>query len=373
MTGMLADDTAPHTRQGAPLRVCHFVHAPAIGGVETAVAQLQRATRSRLRYAVATLAPARGSQDEVAITRPAYCGVGLNNPLSVILLIRWAMRQQPDIVVASLWRAVITATLLKTVNRRIVLVVFLHSTKYKNIIDRIATTIGLRAADAVFCDSPATRRALVTHPKIIDKSRIVSLSARPVIDRIVSRPRADRIGLVFWGRIASEKRIDRAIRVAALLANSIGHRRLLFTIAGPDAGMRASLQDLAARLGMTQCIRWVGPASWSRLVDCARQSEFFVQLSDFEGQGMAVIEAMRLGLIPVVTPVGQITDYTIDGYNAIHHQSCDITSQKILDIWRDRTTFASVSDRAVRQWQSIPDTGADFVTACTDTMTVCRP
>src|SRR5699024_6575438 len=63
MTGMLADDTAPHTHQGAPLRVCHFVHAPAIGGVETAVAQLQRATvpgsgtpspRSRLHAAPKT-------------------------------------------------------------------------------------------------------------------------------------------------------------------------------------------------------------------------------------------------------------------------------------------------------------------------------
>lgn len=373
MTGTLPGRTAEHKRPGEPLRVCHFVHAPAIGGVETAVAQLQRATYPRLQYAVATLAPARGPQDEVAIARPAYSGVGLNNPLSALLLIRWALRQQPDIIVASLWRAVITATMLKTFNRRIVLIVFLHSTKYKNIIDRIATTIGMRAADAVFCDSPATRRALAAHPKIIDKSRVVALSARPVIDRVVSRPRSDRIGLVFWGRIASEKRIDLAIHMAARLADSIGHHRLLFTVAGPDAGMQASLQDLAARLGMSQCMRWVGPASWSRLVDCARQSEFFVQLSDFEGQGMSVIEAMRLGLVPVVTPVGQIADYTFDGQNAIHYQTSDITSQKILELWGDSPGFASLSDHAVQQWQTIPDSGEDFVTACAGTMSACRP
>src|SRR5699024_1503554 len=106
MTGTLPGRMAERRRPAAPLRVCHFVHAPAIGGVETAVAQLQRATRQHLDYAVATLAPARDPQDEVAITRPAYCGVGLNNPLSALLLMRWAMRRKPDIIVASLWRAV---------------------------------------------------------------------------------------------------------------------------------------------------------------------------------------------------------------------------------------------------------------------------
>ena len=36
---------------------------------------------------------------------------------------------------------------------------------------------------------------------------------------------------------------------------------------------------------------------------------FYIQLSDFEGMAMSVLESMSLGLIPVVTNVGEISNY----------------------------------------------------------------
>ena len=35
---------------------------------------------------------------------------------------------------------------------------------------------------------------------------------------------------------------------------------------------------------------------------------FYLQLSDSEGSGMSIIEAMRFGLIPVITNVGEVVN-----------------------------------------------------------------
>ena len=45
--------------------------------------------------------------------------------------------------------------------------------------------------------------------------------------------------------------------------------------------------------------------------------DFLIQLSNFEGMALSVVEAMNVGLVPIVTPVGEIASYSKDGENAI--------------------------------------------------------
>ena len=49
----------------------------------------------------------------------------------------------------------------------------------------------------------------------------------------------------------------------------------------------------------------------------AKKCSFFLQLSFYEGFAMSVIEAMQLGLVPVVTNVGEISNYCIDNFNGV--------------------------------------------------------
>lgn len=345
------------------LRVCHIVHSADVGGVESAVAQLQQHPPAGVDYRVGMLARQPAPDTAVAIKRPDHAGPGLNNPLSVWSLARWVRRQDANVVVASLWRSVIVALFLKMIDRRLTFVVFLHSTRYTNALDRIATTIGIKAAHAVFCDSQATRDALHSPDKNRQPSHIVPLSAHGSITRVVRRRQESGLNLVYWGRFAAQKRIDRALTVVASLVE-LNPGPVHFTLVGPDAGQLADLQAAAAHRGIAENVTWQGPAAWETIVEVARNASFFLQLSDFEGRGMAVIEAMQLGMVPVVTPVGQIATFASDGHNAIHYQDPLATARRLVDVWQQPDCFRALSDRAVRQWDSAPDATESFGQAC---------
>ena len=48
---------------------------------------------------------------------------------------------------------------------------------------------------------------------------------------------------------------------------------------------------------------------FSEIKKYANKASFFVQLSSYEGMSMSVSESMQLGLIPIVTNVGEIKIY----------------------------------------------------------------
>ena len=59
-----------------------------------------------------------------------------------------------------------------------------------------------------------------------------------------------------------------------------------------------------------------------------RNWELFVSLSSDEGQGMAILEAMALG-VPVLAPIArELQDYLKDGKNAIALKSDSITDRR---------------------------------------------
>jgi glycosyltransferase involved in cell wall biosynthesis len=114
---------------------------------------------------------------------------------------------------------------------------------------------------------------------------------RAALDKLPGPP------LLYAGRLIGEKRIDLLLEAAALI-NRTGEDPLLGIVGdGPD---RTRLENLAARLGLADRVRFLGrlPRSddvW-RLLASARIA---VQPSAREGFGMFPLEAMALG-IPVV-------------------------------------------------------------------------
>ncbi|MGC7532605.1 glycosyltransferase, partial [Pandoraea pneumonica] len=60
-------------------------------------------------------------------------------------------------------------------------------------------------------------------------------------------------------------------------------------------------------------VRWLGPGSAREILEQTAGAQFVLQLSAFEGLGMAVREAMALGIVPIVNPVGAIRGYSADG------------------------------------------------------------
>lgn len=105
--------------------------------------------------------------------------------------------------------------------------------------------------------------------------------------------RARVIGTV--ARLATQKRIDRLLRVVAKLPADI------HCVVAGDGGERQNLARLGASLGITQRLHFVGHREEkSEVLDAM---DLFVVTSDKEGLSNAMLEAMAFGLPVVSTPV----------------------------------------------------------------------
>lgn len=367
--------------------VLHLIHSPKVGGVEAAAAHL-REHCTAVHYELAALAPApgrapapsrapasarAGSPSGVSpVPGTDFCGSGLNDPRSAVAFWRYARAHRPRVLVTSLWRSVLVGLLSRPFLPGTRWVVYLHNSRWTSPVDRLVHAVALRRADAVFCDSRAALQALV--PTTVARRvpvHIVRPSARPADGEagngaalpIGAAPAPDAvIRLLFWGRIAHQKRLDRAVRLlAALEAQQPGGATL--TVIGPDEGEQAALEQLAKQLGVAALLTWHGAQDWEQIRLHAAASTFFVQLSEYEGLAMAVAEAMALGLVPVVTPVGEIPHRTHDGIDAVHaHPPLAVLAAQLREIAQDPERHHRMSAAAAAV--AVPDFVEEFTRAC---------
>lgn len=352
----------------APTAVLHLIHSAKVGGVEAAAAHL-REHCTGLEYELAALAQAptggKAGSD--------FCGRGLNDPRSAIGFWRFARARRPRVLVTSLWRSVLVGMLGRPFLPATRWVVYLHNTRWSNPLDRAVHHLALRRADAVFCDSQAACAALV--PASVARRtpvHIVRPTARPTDGDggngahvpIGAAPTTQQgvIHLLFWGRIARQKRLDRALRLLAAM-ESLHPGGATLTVIGPDEGEQEGLEHLARALSISALLTWTGPLGWEQIRAHAAGATFFVQLSDHEGLAMAVAEAMALGLVPVVTPVGEIPHRTHDGIDAVHaHPPLAVLAALLHDIAEDPTRHARMSLAAAAV--EVPDFVDEFTRAC---------
>jgi glycosyltransferase involved in cell wall biosynthesis len=112
--------------------------------------------------------------------------------------------------------------------------------------------------------------------------------------------RYDRLDLCFIGRLVPYKGPDIALAAARDLLRD-GRAKL--TIIG-DGPMLTQLRDQALRLGVSDSVEFTGWLNHRDVPAIARKSSLFLFPSVREFGGGAVIEAMALGLVPVVVNYG---------------------------------------------------------------------
>lgn len=341
------------------MKVLHLLHSTAIGGVETASAHLHHAlgpasaqAERPLTYRVGVMAagPVGGSAFEADVV-----GHGLNDPRSVLTLLVAALRGRPDVLVSSLWRTVAVGAVVKFLAPRTRWAIWVHSPSYTHRVDRLVHRLALPRADAVFCDAESTRRALVDGELArgvrSDQVRIVRPEALPLpvpLDAEPFRaPRADEpLRMAFWGRLAASKRVDLAIDlVAELRAIRPGGAELV--VIGPDGGAEPDLQERVARLGLQRWVHFTGPADRARIAHLVTDCHAFVQLSEFEGFAMSAHEAMAMGMVSVLTPVGELVDDAVDGVDALLHRGDLVTTaRRLTDLAADPAAFDAMRHAA---------------------------
>ncbi len=316
------------------------------GGVETAARSVAEANELTCNFRLyfmcgATLA----DRTERIIDHPER-GPGIRNYWRTI---KDLQKLRPAVLICSLWRSVLVGIAIKLVSRSTQLVIFLHNTQTEHFVDGLAHRLAFVTADQVWADSVITLEKRIGEAR--RGTRVISFVTSR---RTGSEKKAARPQFVTWGRLHPQKGLDRSLALIAALGDS--EIAASFMIYGSDHGASEGLVQLAARLGVSDRIRFGGPVANDELSKISQGYGFFLQLSRYEGMGMAVVEAMQLGLVPIVTAVGEIARYVADGVNGIIVDPDDMASavQRIDDLLGSPDRFVKMSRQAAETWIGAP-------------------
>lgn len=116
--------------------------------------------------------------------------------------------------------------------------------------------------------------------------------------------------IVSVGQLIARKRMDVLVRALGLLRSRGIQLRLALLGQGPE---EAKLRALVSELGLEQQVSFLGYRDDVEKV--VAKARLFALVSAWEGVPFALMEAMASGVVPVVTSVGTIGDWVIDGKN----------------------------------------------------------
>jgi glycosyltransferase involved in cell wall biosynthesis len=218
--------------------------------------------------------------------------------------------------------------------------------------------MAVATACEVWADSQATIKSRI--PSLPpEKCRVISFATRRFED---PPERAVEPSFIFWGRLAHQKAIDRAIRLFAAIHRKNPAAR--FWVVGPDGGELPSLQALCGALGLQDAVIFLGAATQNEIAGYARQASFYLQTSVCEGMAMSVAESMQMGLVPVVTPAGEISAYCRNGHNAVVIVSDEQAVEDVLEILDSDDRYQRLRSNALVTWKSFPLYRDSVLSAC---------
>ena len=103
---------------------------------------------------------------------------------------------------------------------------------------------------------------------------------------------------------------------------------------------------------------------FEQIKNYAKKCSFFLQLSFFEGFAMSVVEAMQLGLVPVVTNVGEISRYCIDNFNSVIYKSDIETFEDISKLLDNEEHYLNMRKNAIENWFNHKTYKQDIISSC---------
>jgi glycosyltransferase involved in cell wall biosynthesis len=196
-------------------------------------------------------------------------------------------------------------------------------------------------------------------PRLKKKARVISFLTR----RIPTVPiRSPEPNFIFWGRIDRQKGLLHALKIFAAVRETMPDAA--FSIIGPDTGYGGILREFCRTVAIDDAVQFPGPKLWEEIQRDASGHSFYLQTSELEGMAMSVMEAMQLGLVPVVTPVGEIARYCSEGQNAIIVRDDERAVQDILEVITSPMTFQRLAGAAQSHWHGQPLYRDSVLSAC---------
>lgn len=339
--------------------VLHIIPADAVGGVEVAAHSLPDGCYMGLEFRRAYIAGKIVVDTAAVDLKPVYASV--NNPLASVRLTYKVLLYSPDAVICSLWRSCIVGLAIKALRPQTKLVCFLHSSRSAHVADWLIHRLAIICSSAVWADSEAALRGRVSASRR-NKARIISFVT---VHLKAARRAKPEPKFVFWGRISPEKGLARALRLFACIRQSMPDAE--FTIIGPESRTLPGLVELCSSLSINDSVRFAGPKNLAQIAEAAAENYFYLQTSQYEGMALSVVEAMQLGLLPIVTPVGEVGTYCRDGVNSFIVDDDDSRLvQRIAGIIAEPEDYRRMTSNAVAHWRGHPLYKDSVLAACRD-------
>jgi len=337
------------------MKVLHLIPHHQFGGAELAAASMLDQPGLRDKFyliAIAGRTPLVGEHSRSIVS--GYESV--NNPMAYVSTLGILVKAKPDYLVCSLWRSCLIGLLYKVINPNVRLVFFRHNERCEHFVEAVTQQLSLWACWCILADSRTSANSV----KSSKYSLVISflLKRYPVVART---PKPVDASFIFWGCAKRQKRIDRAIDFIHKL-NGRGISATL-KVFGPDGGELRNLREQVARLGLSDRISFDGVVPHTFLMNAATEYSFYLQLSQFEGFSMSTAEAMQFGLLPVVTPVGEIANYCVDNENAIVITDADDLDEsigKVMAVLRSQSCFDRLVGNAANTWSGRGTYREDF-------------
>lgn len=339
-------------------KVVHLIPYDGIGGVEVAAKSLPGGIHGCFEFHKYFLAD-KGRAGKAAFQHAGLLA-SVNDPRNFIRAISWLIEFRPNLVIASLWRSCVLLILLKIVRPWTKSVVFLHFANDVHFLDKVFTRMAMAIATEIWTDSEATRQARIPK-RLLHRSRVISFMVEPVLQKAIPMVRPK---FIFWGRLNSQKGLDRALELFSRI--KLEFPAASFAVIGPDGGQRSDLLKQVDRLGLRHAVEFHGPMSRSQITQLAAEHSFYLQTSVMEGMAMSVVEAMQLGLVPVVTPVGEIANYCTDGESAIFVSDIQQAVLRIGALLEHPAAFSLMASAAQALWQGKRLYRDDVLAACNE-------
>lgn len=135
-------------------------------------------------------------------------------------------------------------------------------------------------------------------------------------------PAREHHSVAFLGRLVPHKHVDHLIQAFCILKKASNESTLIIVGVGPE---RDNLEQLVEQLGVEESVTFAGfikerddVYSLLKNVDC------LVNPSTVEGFGIALLEAMAAGAVPIVYDLPAYSDFVENGNNAIVVEPGDI-------------------------------------------------
>lgn len=138
---------------------------------------------------------------------------------------------------------------------------------------------------------------------IVAKNRLVTIENGVELEKFAgaASPVQTRT-ILSYGRFARHKRVHLLFPLLAALRTHDPSWRLIVAGSEADATL-ASLEAAAAEAGVSDAVRFVLQPSNAELRTLMGQASYYASASEHEGFGIAAVEAMSAGLVPILSDI----------------------------------------------------------------------